>query len=153
MDRKVKQANKMLKLLKATGGKFDLLSESQRGSVVRRFIDSFIEAEKRESIHLNLARAENKQKPIDYHRYFPKYCKRDAAEVLKYRSLLGWLSCDRKRDCYLIFSEPWIEPLRIDTSSFKDINLHLFPDSYWIDFATNRVAVITRDGDTIFCEL
>lgn len=152
MDR-VKQANRVVNQLGSTGTKFEVLSDDEGQAVVRQFIDTFLETEKRERCHLNLSRPITAQKPIDYHKYFlPRYLK-DVTEVVREERLLHWLGGDGPSHCYLFFSEPWIAPMIVDTSPLKDASLSLFSDSYWLNFETRRLIVITRDGETFLCEV
>jgi hypothetical protein len=149
----LRQAKKELKLLKSTGAPYEVLPADEAVSVTRQFIDKFVSADKREAFHLNLARTPGKQKPIDYHEYLHPHCLRDVVAVVEKESLTRWLSRNKVWQCYLLFSEPWIPPVKIDTSSLRDASLSLFPDSYWVNFETKRMAVLTRDGDTILCDL
>ena len=151
MDR-VKQANRVVNQLVSTGAQFEMLSVDDGKAVVRQFIDTFIESEKRERCHLNLSRPITGQKPVDYHKYFvPRYL-RDVNEVVRKERLLHWLGGDGQWRCYLFFSEPWIAPMKVDTSSLRVADLSLFSDSYWLNFETRRLIVLTRDGETVLCE-
>lgn len=148
-----RQANKELKLLKSTGAPYEVLSADEGQSITRQFIDNFVTADKREAFHLNLARTPGKQKPIDYHKYLHARCLRDVVDVVEKQGLTRWLSGDKAWQCYLLFSEPWIPPVKVDISSLRAASLSLFPDSYWVNFKTKRLVVLTRDGDTILCDL
>jgi hypothetical protein len=148
-----RQASKEMKLLKSTGAPYEVLPADEGQSVARRFIDEFVSAGKREAFHLNLARAPGKQKPIDYHKYLHAHCLRDVGEVMEKQSLTSWMSREKAWHCYLLFSEPWIPPVKVDISSLRGASLSLFPDSYWVNFETKRLVVLTRDGDTILCDL
>jgi hypothetical protein len=152
LDR-VKQANKVVNQLGSTGAKFEVLSVDNGKAVVRQFIDTFIETEKRERCQLNLSRPIIGQKPVDYHKYFlPRYLK-DVNEVVRKERLLHWLGGARQSHCYLFFSEPWIAPMIVDISSLRDADLSLFSDSYLLNFETRRLIVLTRDGEAVLCEM
>ena len=143
----------MINQLSAAGAKFEVLPVTEGKRIVRLFIDSFIKNEKREMCRLNLARPIIAQKPVDYHKYFLPRNVKDVGEIVSKETLVRWLGRGRKWHSHLFFSEPWIDPIIVDLSSFKDASLSLFLDSYWLNLDTGRLIVLTRDGETILCEM
>jgi hypothetical protein len=133
-----------------------MLTLRQNEAMFMRFVEQFIASERRESLILNFRRAYTKQKPIDYHKYFLSGCARDITwEVNKGKvNLLDCLSRGRQfTTCYLFWSEPWITGFLIDVSTLANRDLSFFPDSYWVSFESRCALALTRDADTVLCEI
>src|SRR5260370_383672 len=116
-----KQRRIVMDLLRARAIQFRPLPHDESLPILDHFVNAFVDRRKRESVNLNLRRPRVRQKPIDYHKYFPPDSVKEGFIATRGGKvgLVQWLpGAPPTPYCYLLHSEPWLPPFEVAGNTY-----------------------------------
>lgn len=123
------------------------LSEEECYDLTVRVLNEYVGDEKRESMMLNLKRSPNRQKVIEYHKYFANP---GSQRVENYEEdILERVSNNGRSECFVFWNTPAWGALRFEANTLKDIELSYFSEGYICSLQLDNIVAVTLDNEVL----